>query len=121
MRVDVWGLISVVLIGGVVLLTRAAVRRGTRETQPDHHAEGRRVRDMTPAAKVVGVLAGLALVGMVVGRSLDPMPPWTWWCILAAMAGAVFVVVSEHRRVRRDPRLAEFRGPRPGDRDVDAR
>lgn len=114
MSLDPWGVIGVAVIGGVVLVTGALVRRA-RGSRPDYRAEGRRVRDMTPAAKVVAVVTGLALVGVVVGRALSPSPAWTWWCILAVMAGAVFVSLSEHRRVRRDPRLPEFRGARRGD------
>jgi peptidoglycan/LPS O-acetylase OafA/YrhL len=112
-QVNPWGVVSVVLIGAVVLLIRVAVRRATADDRPDHHEPGRRIRDMTPAAKVVAGLAGSALVGVVVGRSLEPTPGWFWWCALVVVAGAVFVAVSEHRRVRRDPRLPEYRDADP--------
>lgn len=110
MRFDPWGLFSMVALVGVMLVVRVAARRMAPDRRPDHHEEGRRVRDMTPSAKAVGVLVGAALVGVVVGRSLEPVPVWFWWCAMAVVSGAIFVVLSERRRVRRDPRLAEYRG-----------
>jgi UDP-N-acetylmuramyl pentapeptide phosphotransferase/UDP-N-acetylglucosamine-1-phosphate transferase len=112
-QIDPWGLISVVVLVAVVLTIRFAVRRATADARPGHHEPGRRLRDMTPAAMVVAVVAGAALVGVVVGRALDPTPGWYWWCTLVVIAGAVFVGVSEHRRIRRDPRLPEHRGADP--------
>jgi lysylphosphatidylglycerol synthetase-like protein (DUF2156 family) len=114
-QVNPWGVVSVVLIGVVMLLVRVAVRHATADDRPDHHEPGRRIRDMTPAAKVVVALAGAALAGVVVGRSLEPTPGWFWWCALVVVAAAVFVGVSEHRRVRRDPRLPEDRRAGPAE------
>lgn len=107
-----WGLLSVVVLAAAVLGTRVAVRRMVRETQPDHREEGRRVRDMTPAAKVVATITAIALVGVLAARVVDPTPGWIWWCLGVTIAGSAFVGVSEHRRVRRDPRLPEYRGER---------
>lgn len=113
MTFDPWGLFSIVVIFGVVLLTRVVVRRATAIRQPDYHEEGRRIRDMTPLAKAVAVLAGIALVGVVVTRSLDPVPGLFWVCVTVVIGCGVVVGISEHRRVRRDPRLPEYRGERP--------
>lgn len=113
MTFDPWGLVSILVIFGIVLLTRVVVRRATADRQPDYREEGRRVRDMTPASKAVAVVAGIALVGVVVTRSLDPVPGLFWVCAAVVIACTVVIGVSEHRRVRRDPRLPEYRGERP--------
>ncbi|WP_147796665.1 hypothetical protein [Cellulomonas sp. Y8] len=113
MTFDPWGLVSIVVIFGVVLLTRVVVRRATASRQPDYREEGRRIRDMTPASKAVAVLAGVALVGVVVTRSLDPVPGLFWVCVAVVIGCGLVVAVSEYRRVRRDPRLPEYRGERP--------
>jgi hypothetical protein len=114
--VDVWGLVSIVLILTTVLGTKHLVQKMVRqESTTGDDPPGRRVRDMTALGKACLGALGVALAGLVVGRATDA--PWTGWCALAAVVLAGAGMIEEARRLRRAGLPLVPRDPAASSRD----